>query len=810
MRTRHHSLGRLHAVVADGLDRRTEDGRRDPTRSPMALRQLARHLDFAEAILGELRGLHELLMDAAIRGRQRAVLGSSAPALADLRRGVASAIRSDRLDQVAECIVAFSEEDFIARSSLTRWRDAHERRDVTALSRIVRDLKRHDLGAVLLAAGTVAARLDGTPVPDALADELAHWDREGEGPWARLARALVDALTESRVAAPTDALPTPATPPKPVRPIESTSNAMAWLPEGMGAVERGLRINKLARDLAALTVDAGTEHAHKIAARIKHANQSGAGDAERAALARSITRHARDALAHHGIDAVALLATLAHGITSNYYGALSQTIASLLDLLVDDPRAPPLRLELAVALRGGNVYGRHQTVGQFADAIAAAVVAQGVSAATLREVCAVVELEASSTHRPSSDFVRFGIGRAAWTFGELAIARRVFVAIDNAWVRGQLLRQAPHEALARLDVSAWLAEITNPLARCFALVRFVRARGPELPAASLDAVFAAARSEYPELLVSAIEALLDHWIRGPEADANAARLWNEFQADWSVFEGDYAYRVVDALARLPIPLDGPLLEWARKVARDASEGRRARWPKSIVGAPSAALPEPREALDIATTDADGQWLAARWRSLSLAGHEPWRDLADDALEALVARVAKAEPTVDTVALLLRFGHRTRAAIDAMAHVHELALALARREVEASDLLPHAAADPVLAEALVEHLAPTPEGDAMLARSANHPAIRGVVRGRAPEYREFDLGRTTALVEHHGRRTLMQLVGQFFDESFEMRAPSRRKPTAQRLCAEAMARWLTREEFDALATRWTGEAPGAAS
>jgi hypothetical protein len=49
--------------------------------------------------------------------------------------------------------------------------------------------------------------------------------------------------------------------------------------------------------------------------------------------------------------------------------------------------------------------------------------------------------------------------------------------------------------------------------------------------------------------------------------------------------------------------------------------------------------------------------------------------------------------------------------------------------------------------------------------------------------------------------LLVLLGRFLDASFSGADPARRKPTAQRLCAEALGRWATEEEFEALAARW---------
>jgi hypothetical protein len=775
MRTRPGTIGALHRRIAQYFDS-TTNGQRDLNRSPTAFRQLAYHLDLAGHLLGCDVGLFDLVQDEAYRIAQRRALGGHAQCLADIRRAAAAAIRTNRLHELAQALADYASEDHLTRGGLARAARLIDENDGVGLVKLVDDLRRPDLGAALIAMSVARCAEQGTtPHVEVLAAYQASSELVGDSPWLQLGRSLRERIPVPEARSSGHLLVDTGG-------LERISPAHEWLPDTESTLERALRMSKLARMIDDLDGAVSDEAVREIAARLESAAAASLSDAERGVLGQALGIKARDAFRRAGISVTEAAFTLMEGTSSDYYNVLSQMVAMLVRLIDGSIGADVIRRRIIRFIaKHPERHFRGRTLGPLISALARDLEGGAPLNDALGEMRELLEIEAQASSNPTSDFVRFGIGRRAWTLGRHDVVHAVFGGMENHWVRGQLLRQAPLQALRHMDISCWLFEISNPLARAFALYRFIEARGDALEGEAAARVLSLALFEYEELTVSAIECLLTHWTAGPGRDARLAQIWSVLGHRIEKLDGNFAHRIVRALgAHQELP--EAWAAWSHTHAVNAIEGVSV---KHLSVRPDAIL--------------DGAWWAARLRSLALEDDRTWDGLTSEEARQLCARIGTSPPSVDTIAALLRIGQDADA-FSTWDEEHQIAVRIARRELAPESVLADSGSSARVLEALAEWLAPTPEGDELVARHARAPALRRVILQREAEYREFDLGRTTRLVSGHGRKMLLVLVGWFFDASFSGPDGSRR-PTAQRLCAEAMARFATDEEFDALVARW---------
>lgn len=777
MRIRRRTLGHLHRRVGGFYDTRSE-GRRILNRSDAAFGNLAFHYDFAAAVGGHDVGLFDLVRDEAHRAAQREALGGSAACLADLKRSIGAALREDRLDVLTNSLADFAAEEHLARSGLARFRIVHEQGDVTGLLRIVRDVRRPDLEAVLLGHAVADATLRGAQAAPDIESAFAALTLEGSEPWFEVARALRRRLEQDDLAeAATVSREQHLRPPEPV----------TFWPQTIAPLDRARCVNQLASALRSVEEDSQPEEIARAAGALQFACSEPLDDTERATLARALARRTRVALARYGWTIVEAAMALFEGVVSDYYGALGEVVRAVVELTEGTAVESSTRVRLVARLaRHPEAHYRVGAAGAVIESLGRHITRGAPLQGALTEIRALLDLEAAAAAKPTSDFVRFGIGRRAWSLARYETVRTVFDRLENPWVKGQLIRQAPLEALRDHDISGWLPEITNPLARAFSLVRFIEARGEQLSETAEDNVLSACRFEYDELTVSALEALLRCWAKGSQRAERLRCFWKTFGEPIGSLTGTFACRVARALGDEP----------------GAPDAFRA-WANQVAPTPSSVEPHRRIPVDGAFA-LDGEFLAVRLRSLAFLHPDLLATMSHEEATRVCHHVGESEATVDSVAVLLRLARHAQP-LDSWGHIHRLAVSVGCGDVAPDDVLTDADATDALVEALVEWLAPTESGDALIARAAKFPAVRRAIRAREVEYREFDLGRTTALVAMHGRRMLGVLLGIFFDASFAG-PPAARKPTAQRICAEALARCATETEFDALVERWAPVSP----
>lgn len=821
-RARDHSHARRHAILADTYEIRTSSGARDPeawTRGAASF--LAFHRDVAEHALGDRGELHELLSDEGVRAAQRRLLGSSRQCLTDLRRGLASAVRRDRLDRVAEVLAWYAGEDHASRGGLGAWPGAHAAGDHAAVVAILRDSRRPELERALLAWEVHCVLGGGNPPEKALVEALSVAPRPGEGAWHALAHALEQALPASlgldsgaapRRDVPSFARPRSELPAVEVLPSGCSIDAAAQALEGLGA--RGpLRLG--AWIVAASEGALSGERVRDVAAALEASLALPWVDAEREALAEAFDSAARDAFEASGADVIGWFARLVVAIGSDQRGNLSRTIAVLATLL----RGPAelRRAFLFVRARLESLPERRWrsvALQPLVLCLADEVIARGIPDDLGAVLVALVELEATALVRPNADFLLLGVGRRAGALGDGATVRAVFDGLASHWVRGQLIRRIVPHHLAVLPVDDLPGAIENLLARMFAFESVVRARGPYFDDEGFDRALALAESPHAEVLVVQFAALVHACARHPRGAHRLTRIWERLGAALEGLADDFAARVLDALAECfpSAPTDPAVVAWAHRRAATFDTARASLWPAWITGRAPMPVPSPTppDLLAPAWKDRDAATLAYRACSFTLDDPDAWSGVPVHVARELLQRIGPAEPTVFTVSVVLALAVRAvGVSLEGWHRDHRAALAVARGLVAVDAALLDAHPSRAFVRALLDIRVGDPASDRALAAVVRHPAMAGAIRARLAEYREFDLGRTTGFVARHGRALLLRLCDFFLADSFpEGLVLQHMRPIAQNLCAEALARYASTDELRALVRRWVSRDRGA--
>jgi hypothetical protein len=554
---------------------------------------------------------------------------------------------------------------------------------------------------------------------------------------------------------------------------------------------------------------AAPSFAGSIGALLEAAVDADLTDAEREAVAEALDPRARAVLDAAGFDTLGCFERLCAAVRSDQRGNLSRCLARLVSLV----RSPQDRRRVGAILRARLAAAperRSRSHGQlpFIACLADEIGANGIPDDFDEEVCAAVDLEATALVRPNSDFLLLGLGRRA---GDEATLRAVFDGLASPWVRGQLLRRLPVDALRTMALEDLPGAIDNALARSFAFESVIRARGDLLDDEACTRVLTVVDRENAEMTVVQVSALIEAWSQHKEAPTCFTRLWSSLGEALAALSDDYAARVVDIVAtrfpsdRLPCP---PMVAWTQQVATRVPSARAAAWPRWIhkLSASTQSHRSPADAAVKPWHEGDAATLAFRAYSFALDDPGAWDRLPGPAVLALLERVGPCLPDFYTLSVMLRLGARAPDITTyswTAPHRDAHAVATGTKFVNGALLETHLTIP--FADALLDVLSSTDVGDRTLATLARHPRLRAAIRERIDEYREFDLGRTTNFVASHGRALLMQLCEEFLPDSFaEGAAPASLRPVAQNLCAEALARHATRDELDALVTRWISQ------
>jgi hypothetical protein len=799
MRIRPRRIGAMHHAIARQYDRRRADGTRVLERPAAAFRFLAYHADLAESLVAPVGLLEDILADERLRAAQRLSLRSFAPGLMDLRRGVASAVRAGALDGLAIALVRYADDEFESRSGLTRWREVMRERRGEELLRLTGDARRPDIASSILHWFCVFCSSTGGSDPT-LEEHVRALDISAEGPWWALARSLRSALEGA---------------PAPVRRAEApgdkslmldgSTNAGTSRWEGLDVVERGRAVNALGSTLRGLDGKANRQRIRDAADMLEGALTASLSDVERRAIVEAFSPELRIVFASVEVDLLQLSLAFLDATSSDYHGSVSACVRASMGLVNGErERFETSRTIVSRLMRLREPQYRGTAAGAVLEGLARSIEEYGVSSEFEDELDELVSLEAAAVHRPNGDFVRFGLARRSWALDRPDVVGSVLQRIESPWVRGQVIRQAPLEALGRHPCADLLALVSNPLACVFALVRVVEARGDRLTPSELALVFEKAKSDESEFVVLAVDALARHWATRSEGVRRFDRLWRELEEAIRPLRGEFAWRVVDGVAAGWEALPSGFRSWAAERMEEAPLPRRGSWPNPDAAtnfAPLAARVEPFDAVAVALRSSDATTAVAVLRSWGIGCVDWWRAVNSEDRGKILTLVGPGPLTPDSCALILRLA-TGNGAIDtanwAPAHIvaFEVAIAPLTLTARVSEIRTE------LAEALLECWAGTDDREPLLAGAVTLPVFRAAIRRRADEYREFDLGRTTALVASQGRPMLVRLAAEFFRDSFEGRGDaSSRKPTAQRLCAEAVARFATPREFDVLVSHF---------
>jgi hypothetical protein len=772
---------------------------------PWAIRWVAYHLDHEEAALGDRGALHARALSGTARALRRDIDGHRLGVLADLRRALVSAYRLDRLERFVEALAAYAEEERTARGALARW--GRVRDDETALLAMLDEVRRDDVSAALLARASAAWLARGAAVPSSFRDRLAALRPQLDSAYVSFARAILPReVAESVTPLPewlagsvtaTSSGPafggTLALEPARLDAADPAGLAFAALVHGSD-LPPGTTITEVARALLGAATEA-ERAAPNLDAWLTTVSPS--SDADRELRVRAMTPQLSRAWHAHGGDPVGWFVDQLEGARSDYHGVLSRVadaLAACAELLGE-----PLRAARAILDRA-KVMEERRYATNVVRTVPRLLLA---SADDLACMDALLEetllLEASSISPANLDFVAFPIGLRSAALGDVNGWKRALESLTSAWLRGEVIVQAPDAALRAAVISDWLPLLTgNVLAFHRALRRIVVARTSVATHEEVLGWVAAAGSEHSELLVESLRALAEAAIERDDAAALAKASWSLHGAALAVLTPTMRRRALAAVALAKFDVHEP--GWA---TLGEGEGPTLK-PRRLSGTSDLAAC----LTSLAFGEHPADTLVPALASVLTVAPGALAGCGDDVIERLVSSVALGPVTRWSVIALLHLSaaaHERRSATGVLVPSGESASAahaLASRLAVLPETLQGSHAevfDTVDAwPDVLGFVANRPGADVALASALGHPLVAAGFRHRLAEFRELDLSRPSAMVDGLGRRVSMRLAVEFLSDSFTVGGSmAEMRPIAERLTSLAVAHHATQAELEAL-------------
>ncbi|MEI8256201.1 MAG: hypothetical protein WCJ30_11070, partial [Deltaproteobacteria bacterium] len=538
-RVRPQTLARLHASVANSFGFSTNDGwRSDGPFHISGLRHLGYHLDVYELSSGTVGALNALLSDETFRAAQRSALGAAATLL-DLRRGIGGAIRADRADWLCLYLAHYAAEDHLARQGLGRLVSARRSGDLRKVLGVLQDSRRPDLMRALVA-WEALVRIDaGLDVEGPLRDAIKQGPRTGAGAWHILADAIEGRLPEAW-----DIVATASVLPQEAQDIDLTVGLQDLTPlrdlsncgrdrlrlafEHTCADDSGQRALIAAGWLRALGTAVASDPTMLDVSvlLLEQLLEIAWQDVEWTVIAEAVSRQLVAALERRDVDVLAWFDKVLTRVRSDYFGAKTRVVRALVRVQPGRERFGALvQIVTRHALELPEPRYRCAVIAPLVEHLAALLVAHAEWRPADDVIEALVQVEAASLPRPTTDFLRFALGRWTARHDRRSAFRALFGSIESHWVRGALLRKLDAGAHTAMRTESLLEDIDHPMAQALAFQTIYALRAAALNAAECRLALQRAANELPQHFAANVATLLTGWKDREDLPDLLADLW---------------------------------------------------------------------------------------------------------------------------------------------------------------------------------------------------------------------------------------------------------------------------------------------